>query len=483
MSLSVKFNGIELNQYINVTDEFTPFIGVSWNPELNSSASLARGSNFMYTAFKEKTIPMPFQIRYGIEDKYNEIEGILNVDEPKELIFGNMTDKVFYAIPSGNLDFSENVFLGYGTINWIVPDGLAHSAVEKVFPASLNADGIMEATIVNNGTADAPISYNIQHNHENGYVGIVSEHGAMQYGYVDELDGETRQKSEVLINYQNAAAFSAMTDGDGVLTEDFPTDGTFALISESGKQWLGLSNRGSGPSWHGASRQVTLPADSNGEIGAQNFYTQTRVWFETGRSNQTGLVEFVIGDEAGQLLASIHIIKATTTSNVATAVLRVGTNEFKRIEYNPTSKNVTTRDKGQIYIQKVGELFSFYFGGSVHSIRVSAFASKKAKTITVFLGQYGDYSQLVTRMYFDYLTFRKDNVGYWYDIPNRYRNGSVLYVDGETTKAYVDGIKTEEITGSDYFLAPPGETKVQFYYSDFSDPPPTIEARIREAYL
>jgi hypothetical protein len=39
------------------------------------------------------------------------------------------------------------------------------------------------------------------------------------------------------------------------------------------------------------------------------------------------------------------------------------------------------------------------------------------------------------------------------------------------------------MVGTKYFKAPPGETKVQFYFSDFSVPAPTIEARIREAWL
>ncbi|PWJ49358.1 distal tail protein Dit [Faecalicatena contorta] len=481
MSLSVKFNGIELNQYIAVTQGFTPFIGANWDPELNTSAGLARGADFKYTTHKEKIIPMPFQMRYDLEEKYDELEGILNVNEPKELIFGNMPGKVFYAIPSGTLDFEEIVFLGSGEINWIVPDGLAHSTVEKVFPASLNSNGIMEATIVNNGTAEVPISYQITHNHENGYVGIVSEYGAMQYGYVDELDKEIRTKSQVLVNYSKASDFNAMTNGGGILTDNFPTNGTWATYYD----YLALGGVGSGTTWHGASKTMTIPADSSGASGAQNFLAQARVWFETGTVAQTGILQFVVGDENGNHLASMHIMKDSTTNNTARVITQVQLKEINRIYYEPNSKSVTNQANGWISITKTGELFNFYFGGKTYSVRVPAAASRKGLTLTIFLGQYGTRGSgsLVHRMYFKNLVFQKNNVNYWYDIPNRYRNGSVLYIDGETTKAYVDGIPSEEITGSDYFLAPPGTTKVQFYYSDFSAPAPTIEARIREAYL
>ena len=77
------------------------------------------------------------------------------------------------------------------------------------------------------------------------------------------------------------------------------------------------------------------------------------------------------------------------------------------------------------------------------------------------------------------------NVEKWRDVPNRYAAGDVVTIDGETTKVYRNGmnITGDEITGSCYFLAPPGSTEVEFYFSDFCDPPPVIEASIREAYL
>ena len=37
--------------------------------------------------------------------------------------------------------------------------------------------------------------------------------------------------------------------------------------------------------------------------------------------------------------------------------------------------------------------------------------------------------------------------------------------------------------GTKYFHVPPGETKVQFYYSGFCNPAPVVTARIKEAFL
>ena len=69
MSVSVKFNGIELNNYIDVVQGFTPFTGANWDPEINEISGIPRGGNFMYTKYKGKTMPMPFWMRYGLEKK------------------------------------------------------------------------------------------------------------------------------------------------------------------------------------------------------------------------------------------------------------------------------------------------------------------------------------------------------------------------------------------------------------------------------
>ncbi|MGC4019214.1 MAG: phage tail family protein [Muricomes sp.] len=486
MSLSVKFNGTELKDYIEVEQGFTPFVGANWEPVLNSASGIIRGSDFKYTSFKEKKIPMPFRIKYGVGEKYDQLQKILSVSEPKELRFGNTPDRMCYAIPSGTLDFEEISFIGHGVITWIVPDGLAHSAVEKVFPASLNSDGIMEATIVNNGTTDVPISYQIEHKHENGYLGIVSQYGAMQYGYVQEPDKEAHQMSLVLSGYWKPADYDAMASGQGITWGNYPLNGSWRTVTVLGKQWLALNAPGSGNDWHGAGKMITLPPDSNGVTGAQNFHVQGKVWFETGLSNQIGMIEMAVGDESGQKLASIRIAKYELGANNAYAIFGIGNTEMWRVFYNPTSNNVTTNDKGQIYIKKVGELFEFYFGGGKWQYRVPEMSAKKAKTVTIFLGTHGTQTNnVVTRMYWDYLFFRKDNVSYWYDIPNRYRSGSLVYIDGEGSKIYTDGVISmeDEMIGTKYFTAPPGQTKVQFFYSSYSTPPPIIEARIREAYL
>lgn len=425
----------------------------------------------------------------AFRQRFNALNLVLNQEQMK-FVFNDEPDKYFIGtkstideVPGGRL----NVISSFDIY---CADPYKYSVVEKTFNAAKNSSGIMEATIVNNGTEAVPIDYTITHSSENGYIGIVTKDGVIQLGDAGEQDGETRKRTEQLINYRTPEAYSAMTDGQGILGFNYIKNGTFKIVGPyEGHKWLALDNIGSGAgTWHGASKMVTIPADSGGVVGAQNFYVQAKVWFETGTIAQTGMLMLSIGDTAGNHLASIRVAKYELGKNLAYAMFDVEGVEKQRVSFIPDYKGCTTHDKGHIYIKKSGQKFQFYFGGGVYTLYGSAASkTKQAKYISIFSGQHGTMSKnaLVTRMYWDYLFFRKDNVNYWYDIPNRYQSGDVVYINGKDTKVYTNGVisQEDEIVGSNYPKAPPGETKVQFFYSDFADPAPTITAKIREAYL
>ena len=483
MPLTVKFNGVDITEYITVLDGFTVHSGINWYPSC-VSVSGKNGESFTHTRYKAKEIPMPFAIKGDINTKYDEISKALSVSDPKELTFSNIPDRMFYAIPKGDFEFTEvNKTSGIGTITWLIPDGLAHSTTEKTFRAAENASGILEATVTNAGTESAPVSYDIVHNHENGFIGIVSEYGILQYGSVDEADDEAREKSEVLLKYTKPSDYSAMTEGKGILASNdtFPMTGKFTGYDDG---WLRLQSSGSGSSWHGAARQVTLPADSSGNSGAVNFVAQTKIWFETSDASQDGLLEFVVGDTDGNHLASIHLVKGVGTAE-CTPIFQVQAKEKGRISYVPNSNSATNRNNGNMEIRKSGELFEFLFGGKTYPYRVPEAKDKKALTLTIFIGQYANRANPVNQMAFGTMSFRKDNVQYRVDIPNRYAEGDVITIDGETTKMYVNGVPAlgDEVKGSKHFHVPPGESKIQFYFSEFCDPKPDVTVRIREAYL
>ena len=139
------------------------------------------GVEFVYSKYKEKNITIEYEICNRTARQLSEfrrnVAGILHSKEPRQLIFSDEPHLYYNAVLSGEPKLDEEYLASAGSLTFLVPDGLAHSTVEKTFPASLNADGILEATIVNRGTESVPVSYEIWHRHENGYLGIVSQYG------------------------------------------------------------------------------------------------------------------------------------------------------------------------------------------------------------------------------------------------------------------------------------------------------------------
>lgn len=172
MSLSVKFDDQELGKYLNVLSGFSPFSGVDRETELLDGAESCKGEDYGYTTYKSRTIEMPFEFAGDIAESYNAIQKILNVAEPKKLVFGNYPDRYFYAVPDGNFDITQVAMFGKGTITWLIPDGVAYSTAEKQF-TGVQQSGYQTITIQNNGTEWTDVDYEITHNHENGYIGLV----------------------------------------------------------------------------------------------------------------------------------------------------------------------------------------------------------------------------------------------------------------------------------------------------------------------
>lgn len=490
MTLSVKFNDIELGKYIKVLQGFTPFVGADWNPSF-VKAEKQNGSDFAYTSYENKQIVMPFTIEGNLEENYDALQKALKVDEPKKLVFGNVPNKCFYAIPSGTLEFSEETeFLGEGTITWLIPDGVAYSVGEFEFDG-VQQDGYQTITIQNNGTEWADVDYEITHKHENGYIGLVSQYGVIQLGKEEETDGENYKASENLFD-----GYSLFQDDHGTSYQnpENTTQGTLEVRNVAGYNVMALKGgQVTSGYWNGGMKTLTIPVDSEGRRGAKNFYCYTQHWFETGLMGQTGAqtIAFLTGDN--KVICAMSINKSDTVGNTAHVDWFAPQNKkIKTLDFQPTSYednpfNLKMGGGHNDFLKEGDKLRIFWYGKYYH-FTIPEIKDMECEKIQIWIGQWGSRdlgNQLVTHNYLKSIWFRKDNVEKYRDVPNRYRAGDVVSIDGESTKVYVNGMvaKGDEINGSNYPKVPPGTTEVQFCYSSFSSPPPQIKAKIREVYL
>lgn len=495
----VYFNGKELTQYITVASDFHLWQGADFDPQFSENEILS-GSEFNYTRFGTKTIPVPFYTCTGSVEDYNQLQRILKVKEPKELRFSSLPNLTFQAIPSGDLDYDKITRnAGKGTINFIIADGLAHSKTAREFEFAKNSDGIWETEIVNDGSEDAYVSYEIKLKKESGYVGIVSEYGAMQFGKVDEADGYTARKNVTVLSNQKGD-FANWADGTVCyenqrkivttqMTSDAAFNGRLGLLPSSFR-----TSGTSGALQYGAVKEYTLTNPIS------QWYIWARAWFETGLMGQTGAWCLTVLDESNHLIAGMAIEKDDTVGNTANVRFLMGdgsggSRTVKTIPFtpsywippNPYGSEGRATNSNMFDLVKEKDRVQFFWYGGYYPYYDSRLANVKAKKIQFFVGQYAGRNttdRLVTHHYLNDFSFYQLHVDYWKDVPNRYPSGSTIAIDGEKGQIKVNNqIRLDdEILGTTYFKVPPGKTKVRLLVSSFAEVA-SATATIQEVYI
>lgn len=495
----VYFNGQELTKYITVTSDFHLWQGADFDPQFSENEILS-GSDFNYTRFNVKKIPVPFYNVSGTTQEYNKLMAILNVDEPKELRFSSLPNITFQAIPSGNIDYERLTRRdGKGTINFIIADGLAHSKAAREFGFAKNSDGIWETEIVNDGSEDAYVNYEIKLKKESGFVGIVSEYGAMQFGKVDEADGYIDRKNVVITSNQKGD-FANWTDGTvnyentnkiitTTMTADTSYGGRLGLLPSSFK-----TSGTSGAYQYGAVKEYTLTNPIS------QWYIWARAWFETGLMGQTGAWCLTVLDESNHLIAGMAIEKDDTVGNTANVRFLMGdgsggSRTVKTIPFtpsywippNPYGSEGRDTNSNMFDLVKEKDRVQFFWYGGYYPFYDFRLANVKAKKIQFFVGQYAGRNttdRKVTHHYLNDFSFYQLHVDYWKDVPNRYPSGSTIAIDGKKGQIKVNNqIRLDdEILGTTYFKVPPGRTKVQLLVSSFAEVA-SATATIQEVYI
>lgn len=488
--LKATYGGVEIPVKITRLDR-------NLSPSItNNTRSIenVNGGEFTHSTYSTKQIVMEFRISNSTARELSEfrrkMSEILYSKEPKRLIFSDEPSIYYEAIVDGEPVLGEDDMYSTGTITWLIPDGVAYSTAEFSFDG-VQKDGYQTITIQNNGTEWADVDYEITQNHENGFIGLVSQYGVIQLGKEEEADGENYEASEELFN-----GYGLFQDDHGTSYQnpENTTQGTLEVKNVAGYNVMALKGgQATSGYWNGGMKTLTIPVDSEGRRGAKNFYCYTQHWFETGLMGQTGAqtIAFLTGDN--KVICAMSINKSDTVGNTAHVDWFAPQNKkIKTLDFQPTAYEGNPFNLkmggGHNDFLKEGDRLRIFWYGQYYYFTIPEIKDMVCEKIQVWIGQWGSRdlgNQLVTHNYLKSIWFRKDNVDKYKDVPNRYRAGDVVSIDGESTKVYVNGMpaKGDEINGSNYPKVPPGTTEVQFCYSSFSSPPPQIKAKIREVYL
>lgn len=493
--LPIVFDGKTLNDYC------TPLFDtdVLLLPETEDTYLM---NKFSERKFGKRVIRIPCVLKFSSEKKRQELSAILSVKEPKQLIMGRSADRYYMAIPDGNISVGFGKYQNTFDLQFVCNDSKAYALAAKTFSASLNSDGILEATIVNAGTADVPISYEIKHKSDNGYISIVSEYGAMEFGNRDEIDKINPKKSEKVISFDYATQPSEIVLGKGV--SSYPN-----YLSDPSKPNIVNGSFKFGPNkygttiaepvfdsstakyWHGPMFHAAIPLSSE-NTNTGPFIFRNRFDFTTG-IKQVGRTELVL--ESNDTVAISCVIRDSA----------YGSDEmvWEIIVKNTMQKSIVLDRRkfiNGVYfleVSRLGSQLNFKLaransikGDEAVSDVVTTFATNLSYMaevpitgLTVWLQTFE--KSATTSMGITDTSFYWADLDNWVDLANRYAAGDVFYVDGLSKQPYLNGVGAlnDEIIGTQYFLAPPGETKVKFYFSDFGNELPDVKAIIRKGWL
>lgn len=486
MNFNGKFLENEINGYRTLTVSGRELIGSEFKAKEIEGLD---GTIWKEKYLKPRTITVKYQINASsnkeFRDAYNKMNLLLSGEQVK-IYFNDETDKYFIGTKTSNDEVDGGTNYVIGEIEIYCSEPRKYSTTEKEFTAT---DGVLN--IVNEGTVPVSVDYDIQTTSETGYIGLVSEEGIMQYGKIEELDGETYQRSELLATIDDFINCKDDTSGTDVMHPQYGANGTCATYDWFNQTFIGFGTVGTKKgNANGGLRTLEIPADSNGIKGAKNFYSYFHLVFWAGLMGQTGemCINFLTADN--KLICGCSWYKTDAIGN--TGHYEIWANGKMLRQWGYTTSHLQYQNPwywnwGHCDIYKEGANIRFFYYGGYYNYYIPEIENMECTKIQIAFKQWGDRSgnKLMSRMGFDVINFTKHNVSKWSDIPNRYPSSTKITIDGKSSRIYVNGMARpeDEVLGTQYFKAPVGTSEVKVTCSEWTKSQPTVKARIREAWL
>ena len=513
MAFSVKFNDVDLSTIVDGFTAITRNIGAGWTNTVQPNPII--GADFTQNSINSKSITVNFIADVQL-DRFTSVRkalaNALNVKQPAALIFDDDPNQVWWAVPDGTPTLDESSFYqAVGSITFLVPSGVSESVETNVLNASNsggslgtitnNSDGHVDIEINNTGTLEAFPTVEITNGHDNGYIAIAGQNGAIEIGNRQEADGVVKPESEYLYDSKDDLSFSQFADAVGVTNPQsswLATNGNLEFQTD-GLRLKTQGTVGTNQGVAGGMKVMTLPADSNGHVGAINFYSYFNLFAWATAFGQTGVLQVLFTDINDKLVAGYGIIKPDKSGNIAVMKGWVGGNNPREVisrdfaanngegsgagSFNNTQFNQKT---GHTDFRKSGGNLGFFWKGSRIERYVPELENTEIAKVYLYIGQYTNSNKFMTNLAIRNMSYRKDKVDVWHDIPNRYASGSKIEINmnGKDT-VVINGMPAiqEKIRGTEPFSIPPGISTLKILQSTWNTTPPIVQISYKERNL
>lgn len=495
-SFEVTCNGYYITELLKVTslDRGT---GSSRNSRIKSRND-KKGVQYLGTSSTMLIHEMGFVLRYDLIDKRRKLARILNVDEPVKLTYSDEPDKYYLAFPTGDIKVDEKNFLGFGTIKWEIPDGVAYSINELIFD---NTDNPNLIEINNPGTESINLDLEATFTTDCGFLGIQSHDNKTSalFGSVEEVDGYHYDTTVQLFDdHFNQDRGWSLNNGitppvtairDQVGTVSYQVDPWQTEPINQNEGYVKPKDYGTGNSWHGPSITNEVPVDKNGKLPV-NWKAEYRADFNTDgkpeHSGQVGHNSVTFSDANGNVIAAIVLEDNNPAKERSDLVFYV---EGKRVWHQMDTQNfyVNMRDgKYAFVVEKIGAQITFRaaFFNVTKTFKLSN-PNAELHKVTWYGAAYKDYPPMTNNL-LRALNVRKHNVDNWQDIPNKFGSGDSLKYgsNGKNIYCTLNDFQWLQFRdpGSTLITVPPGKSNLFIAFSDFSDPP-LVKLVGRAAYV
>lgn len=482
--------------------QFAPDRGILSEVENTmQTVGTSNGDRFMRGRIKSRVLPVQYDVMAISQREFERMMApLLYTTEPAKLFFSDRTDEYWLAKVDGKIDLTRAYFLGSGTINFIVPDGVAHSLTTKTAD-NIATDGTLgdELVVQNDGTYPVyPVIEATMHS-DNGVISFINEDngGVLEFGNSEEVDGATEQKSEQVIHYTfdggkpdagltvNAGTMFYNDSGRSKIAGGFVDPGSGEAVTPT---FTGTSSdRWNGPTLHGA-----VPASDEGSSTGNFLYTN-RINFPA-TIGHTGRIELILGNDNG--IQMVFVIREATVTRKQLIIEGWCMGQMlvnKTLDLNAFNSDFMEVQMGRIganllfQIAKISELkgdVPVYASKLAFTPTYPDFAAVPISNMTTWFARFGATN--ASKLTWTDAKFEWTNISFWNDMANQYSAGDVLTVDAANRSVALNGVLTGGLQrlGNDWskFKLQPGSNKLLMVTSSFAQTP-EVRISYKEAWL
>lgn len=345
----MKFNNINMPDWFRIVDVYGRGIATQSLDLISVNGMDGAHLSGVTTPprFLELRVRIDATNRLELSERIDEINAILDVQEPVPIVFPDEPDFTYYGLPEIASGEGRKTFFTRDTITIICPDPYKYGPEKTVgFPSDLviiENDGSKETFPVYEMTVTAPITFAMIQK-QSGETLLIGEPTSVQQTLVNDRNVVLDERGESLSSWG---------------TPPIKIDGTNAVIGGSiGTDGTGIvpSSYGTGPAWHGPALAKEIPA-------IQDFELEMRCRVELDRSSDTFRIETYLFDEGLNVIGKLAIVDNTINISQIAAEGRYG--DFRGVNegYAISSRNYLRRAQhfhGVLRLTRRGNNFEFY---------------------------------------------------------------------------------------------------------------------------